>query len=98
MSVFTVCPTVNPWFGRAPTVRIVKKGKTMNWREALICCLADFDEKRSITVLDVYSNPHWVELKKDALEVLRIYQAVPSTSVALKSVSHIVVGGRSKSR
>lgn len=38
-----------------------------------------------------------VELKKDALEVLRIYQAVPSTSVALRSVSH-VVGGLSKPR
>jgi hypothetical protein len=39
-----------------------------------------------------------VELKKEALEVLRIYQAVPSTSVALKSVSHIVVGNLSKNR
>ncbi len=33
-----------------------------------------------------------VELKKDALEVLRIYQAVPSTSIALRSVSRVVVG------
>jgi hypothetical protein len=39
-----------------------------------------------------------VELKKEALEVLRIYQAVPSTSVALKSVSRIVVGNLSKPR
>jgi hypothetical protein len=39
-----------------------------------------------------------VELKKDALEVLRIYQAVPSTSVALRSVSHVVVGNLSKPR
>jgi hypothetical protein len=39
-----------------------------------------------------------VELKKEALEVLRIYQAVPSTSVALRSLSCIVVGNPSKDR
>ena len=38
------------------------------------------------------------KISTEALEVLNIYRAVPSTSVALKSVSNIVVGGRSKSR